>query len=170
MPFMKGPAPIRRTIKYLEAGRLYLKDQIKILTINYNMKGDSHQGTRDFVFWLLPQIQYKNPQVQISTFKNMSPTPFIRAFYNTGDQMLVDVDGKSKEEIYEHLIKVIGKSDTVLKAESLSREKKDNPANFGVGCDRHCICEISGQIPCPSTCPLPKHMRGKYKYGKVVED
>lgn len=46
MPFMKGPAPIRRTIKYLEAGRLYLKDQIKILTVNYNIHGQCHQGAR----------------------------------------------------------------------------------------------------------------------------
>lgn len=60
----------------------------------------------------------------------MTPSPFIRAFYgktfihsftikvlnkvikltDTGDHMLIDVDGKSKDEIYEHLIKVIGKS------------------------------------------------------------
>lgn len=46
MPFMKGPAPIRRTLKYLEAGRLYLKDQIKILTVNYNIHGQCHQGAR----------------------------------------------------------------------------------------------------------------------------
>lgn len=43
---MRGLAPIRRTTKYLEAGRLYLKDQIQILTINYNTRGESHQGTR----------------------------------------------------------------------------------------------------------------------------
>jgi small subunit ribosomal protein S25 len=54
----------------------------------------------------------------------------------------------------------------VLEAESISKEKKDNPANFGVGCDRHCICELPGQIPCPSVVPLPMHMRGKYKYKK----
>lgn len=46
MPFMKGPAPIRRTIKYLEAGRLVLKDQIKILTVNYNVIGSNHAGTK----------------------------------------------------------------------------------------------------------------------------
>lgn len=46
MPFMKGPAPIRRTLKYLEAGRLVLKDQIKIFTINYNVKGGNHHGAR----------------------------------------------------------------------------------------------------------------------------
>lgn len=46
MPFMKGPAPIRRTIKYLEAGRLVFKDQVKIFSINYNVHGPHHQGTK----------------------------------------------------------------------------------------------------------------------------
>lgn len=144
-------------------------------------------GFRDFVFWYLPQIQYKNPNVQISTLKNMTPTPFIRCFYGkytttwsskfiwisqikkiteSGEQMLIDVDSRSKEEIHDHLIKVIGKTDDVLRAEAIAKEKKDNPANFGVLCDRHCICEIPGQVPCPGTCPLPKHMRGKYIFAK----
>lgn len=43
-------------------------------------------------------------------------------------------------------------------------EKKDNPANFGVGCDRACICELPGQIPCPGVVPLPNHMRGKFRF------
>lgn len=54
----------------------------------------------------------------------------------------------------------------VLRAETIAKEKKDNPANFGVGCDRHCICELLGQVPCPGTCPLPKQWRGKYLYQK----
>lgn len=54
----------------------------------------------------------------------------------------------------------------VLKAEAVAQEKKDNPANFGYGCERPCICIVPGQIPCPATCPLPKHMRGKYIYQK----
>ena len=35
---------------------------------------------RKFVFFNIPQIQYKNPWVQIMLFKNMTPTPFLR-FY-----------------------------------------------------------------------------------------
>nr|CAH7747005.1 unnamed protein product [Callosobruchus chinensis] len=169
MPFMKGPAPIRRTLKYLGAGNLILKDQIKIFTINYNVSGKHHQGTRDFVFWYLPQIQYKNPHVQISTLKNMTPTPFIRCFYETGDEMLIDTFGRTKEEINEHVIQTVGKTKEVLAAEAIAKEKKDNPANFGVACERHCICEVPGQVPCPGTCPLPKEWRGKYKYN-VVEN
>lgn len=36
---------------------------------------------RDFVFWYLPQLQYKNPNVQIVTFKNITPSPFIKCYY-----------------------------------------------------------------------------------------
>ncbi|XP_045472389.1 probable 28S ribosomal protein S25, mitochondrial [Harmonia axyridis] len=169
MPFMKGRAPVRRTLQYLEAGRLVLKDQIKIMTINYGLNSKNNGGTKDFVFWHLPQVQYKNPDVQIVTLKNMAPSPFVRVFYETGHQMLIDLDCRSKDEIYEHLIRVIGKSEKVLEKETIAREKKDNPANFGELCDRHCICEIPGQVPCPGTCPLPQHWRGKYKYNKIVE-
>ncbi|KAL3283482.1 hypothetical protein HHI36_006622 [Cryptolaemus montrouzieri] len=169
MPFMKGRAPIRRTLEYLEAGRLVLKDQIKILCINYHINGEKNQGTKDFVFWHLPQVQYKNPQIQILTLKNMTPSPFIRVFYETGHRMLIDVSNRNKDEIYEHLIKVIGKSKHVLDEETIAREKKDNPANFGELCDRHCICEVPGQVPCPGTCPVPKHWRGKYTYNKIEE-
>lgn len=43
---MKGQAPIRRTIQYLQSGKLALKDRIKIFTVNYNTYGDQHQGAR----------------------------------------------------------------------------------------------------------------------------
>ena len=32
------------------------------------------------MFFNVPQIQYKNPWVQVMLFKNMTPTPFLR-FY-----------------------------------------------------------------------------------------
>ncbi|XP_051168118.1 probable 28S ribosomal protein S25, mitochondrial [Leptopilina boulardi] len=162
MPFMKGIEPIRRTIKYLNAGRLVLKDEIHILSINYNTFGDHHSGMRQFVFWHLAQLQYKNPDVQIITFKNMTPSPFVRCFYDNGKRMLIDVDSKGKDDIMEHLIKVIGKSQNTLVKEATLREKKDNPANFGYGCERSCMCIIPGQLPCPQVVPLPNHMRGKF--------
>lgn len=46
MPLMKGKAPIRRTIQYLNASKLALKDQIKVFTVNYNVHGEHHQGIR----------------------------------------------------------------------------------------------------------------------------
>ncbi|KAG6801425.1 28S ribosomal protein S25, mitochondrial [Apis mellifera caucasica] len=163
MPFMIGKAPIRRTLNYLKAGKLILKDEIQIFSVNYNTFGKHHEGTRDFVFWNLPQIQYKNPNVQIITFKNMTPTPFIKCYYENGNTMLIDLDSKSKEDILFHLQNVIGKTKHILEEENEMKEKKDNSANFGVGCDRSCICLIPGQVPCPAVVPLPYHMRGKYK-------
>lgn len=99
---MKGRAPIRRTIEYLTSGNLVLKEQIKVVSINYNTFGSHHDGARlgffltqssgcfstdrtsyyrDFVFWNLPKLQYKNPEVQVVTFKNMTPSPFIRCYF-----------------------------------------------------------------------------------------
>lgn len=69
---------------------------------------------------------------------------------------------------YLNVIKYIFYSE-VLEAEAVAKEKKDNPANFGYACDRNCICEIPGQVPCPGICPLPKHWRGKYKFNKIVD-
>lgn len=46
MPFMIGSHPVRRTLQYLKAGKLVLKDRIKILSVNYNTHGDHHLGAR----------------------------------------------------------------------------------------------------------------------------
>lgn len=81
MPFMKGAEPVRRTLKYLEAGRIHLKDKIRVVSINYNTHSRHHVGARNFIFWTIPQLQYKNPDVQIVTFKNITPTPFIQCYY-----------------------------------------------------------------------------------------
>ncbi|KYN00265.1 PREDICTED: probable 28S ribosomal protein S25, mitochondrial [Cyphomyrmex costatus] len=165
MPFMRGKEPVRRTVKYLMAGKLILKDKIQIMSFNYNTHGGHHKGTRDFVFWHLPQLQYKNPNVQIITFRNITPSPFIKCYYEDGKTMLIDADSKSKDEILDHLVRVVGKPLDIIKKETVAQEKKDNPANFGVGCDRSCICHIPGQVPCPGIVPLPNYMRGK----KIVE-
>ncbi|XP_026478435.1 probable 28S ribosomal protein S25, mitochondrial [Ctenocephalides felis] len=161
MPFMKGKFAVRRTLKYLESGKLLLKDRIKIFSINYNTFGEHHQGARDFVYWYLPQIQYKNPEVQVITFKNLTPTPFVKCYFEEGNQLLIDIDSKTKEEVHDHLLKVVGKSEALQLVEKKLKEKIDNVANFGFGCDRHCICEIPGQLSCPGIVPLPLHMRGK---------
>lgn len=46
MPFMKGRAPIRRTLEYLNSGKLVLLDRIRIFSVNYNSYGDHHAGAR----------------------------------------------------------------------------------------------------------------------------
>lgn len=50
-----------------------------------------------------------------------------------------------------------------LAQEAIAKEKKDNPANFGANCPRHCICEVPGQVPCPAIVMLPDELRGKIK-------
>lgn len=90
-------------------------------------------------------------------------------FLEDGKQMLIDIDSKSHDEIVDHVTRVVGKSKDTLHKEELAAEKKENPSNFGVGCFRKCMCEIPGQVPCPGVCPLPKPMRGKYKYFKKDE-
>nr|CAG4652242.1 EOG090X0FQ5 [Triops cancriformis] len=169
MPFMKGAAPIRRTLNFLEASKLVLKNNVRIFSLNYNTREEHHAGAREFVFWHLSQLQYKNPSVQVITFKNLTPSPFITCYLDNGEEILMDIDGKNKDEIVERIKKIICKPDMVLDAETRAAEKKDNPANFGKGCDRHCICEIPGQIPCPSVVPLPKAWRGKYRFQKQDE-
>lgn len=162
MPFMIGKEPIRRTLKYLQAGKLIFKDGIQIFSINYNTYGEPNKGIREFIFWHLDQIQYKNPEVQIITFKNLTPTPFVKCYYEDGKTMLIDVDSVSKDDLLTHLQKVVGKSSSDMSKKSNEVIMKDYPAYFGVNCLRTCICVVPGQIPCPGIVPLPYHMRGKY--------
>lgn len=45
---MIGKAPIRRTLKYLNAGKLVLKENVKIFSVNYNTTKayEHHDGAR----------------------------------------------------------------------------------------------------------------------------
>ena len=45
-----------------------------------------------------------------------------------------------------------------------------NPGNFGLGCDRWCICEIPGQVPCSGFERPPKERTGKWRYHGVDRD
>ncbi|XP_048001423.1 uncharacterized protein LOC125238193 [Leguminivora glycinivorella] len=92
------------------------------------------------------EIQYKNPNVQVATLKNLTPSPFIKCYFEDGRQVLIDIDNKSKEDVLEHLLNTVGKSKEVLEAEAVAAEKKDNPANFGVGCERACMLYIGQMI------------------------
>lgn len=162
---MKGRFPIRRTLDYLQKGDIIFKSKVKIMTVNYNTQGELSDGARKFVFFSIPQIQYKNPWVQIMMFKNMTPSPFVKFYLDTGEQVLVDVEGKDYKQISEHVRKILGKTDEMLQAEAKARLKASNPAHFGPKkyCLRECICEVDGQVPCPGNVPLPKEMTGKYR-------
>uniref|UniRef100_A0A3P8X2U3 Small ribosomal subunit protein mS25 n=1 Tax=Cynoglossus semilaevis TaxID=244447 RepID=A0A3P8X2U3_CYNSE len=152
---MKGRFPIRRTLEYLQKGEIIFKNTVKIMTVNYNTHGELSEGARKFVFFNIPQIQYKNPWVQIMMFKNMTPSPFLKFYLGDGEQVLVDVEGKDYKQISQHVKKILGKTEM----------EASNPANFGPKkyCLRECICEVDGQVPCPSFVPLPKEMTGKYR-------
>ncbi|XP_007562318.1 small ribosomal subunit protein mS25 [Poecilia latipinna] len=162
---MKGRYPIRRTLEYLQKGDIIFKKKVKIMTVNYNTHGELGEGARKFVFFNIPQIQYKNPWVQIMMFKNMTPSPFLKFYLDDGEQVLVDVEGKDCKQISQHVKKILGKSDEVLHAEAQAKMQASHPANFGPKkyCLRECICEVAGQVPCPGTKPLPKEMTGKYR-------
>ena len=200
MPFKQGFAPIRRSVQYLNQSPIVFIDKVKVMTINYNVpqkyftkktEFPQHEGmdsscwfpefflqfsffqipgTKDFVTWTLPQIQYKNPNVQITTFLNQTPSPFITCYLNDGQKVFFDVDGHSKEDITERLNNVLGKSKEQLAKEAEAEAEKDNPANFGRNSQRYCICAEPGQVPCPSFIPLPKKWRGKYRKGQAEED
>ncbi|KAJ3587036.1 hypothetical protein NHX12_013426 [Muraenolepis orangiensis] len=162
---MKGRFPIRRTLEYLQKGDLMFKNRVKVMTVNYNTSGELSEGARKFVFFNIPQIQYKNPWVQVVMFKNMTPSPFLKFYLDDGEQVLVDVEGKDHKLITQHVKKILGKSDEVLHVEALAKLQESNPANFGPKkyCLRECICEVEGQVPCPGTTPLPKESTGKYR-------
>ncbi|XP_030426624.1 28S ribosomal protein S25, mitochondrial [Gopherus flavomarginatus] len=162
---MKGRFPIRRTLQYLAQGEIVFKSAVKVMTVNYNTRGELSEGARKFVFFNIPQIQYKNPWVQIMMFKNMTPSPFLRFYLDSGEQVLVDVEDKSNKEIVEHVKKILGKSEETLQKEEQEKKQLSHPATFGSKKYhlRECMCEIEGQIPCPGLVPLPKEMTGKYK-------
>ncbi|MCJ8735215.1 hypothetical protein PDJAM_G00244320 [Pangasius djambal] len=162
---MKGRFPIRRTLEYLQKGEVVFRNSVKIMTVNYNTRGELSEGARKFVFFSVPQIQYRNPWVQIMMFKNMTPSPFLRFYLDDGEQVLVDVEGKDYKEITQHVKKILAKSDKVLQAEALAKMESSNPANFGPKKYflRECISEVEGQVPHPGRVPLPKEMTGKYR-------
>ncbi|XP_045166361.2 probable 28S ribosomal protein S25, mitochondrial [Mercenaria mercenaria] len=164
MPFMKGSAPVRRTKAYLEAGKLIFHPRIRVMTINYNLDQKASDGVYNFLFWHLPQIKYKNRHLQLLKFKNMTPTPCIQLFFADRETQVIDVYGRTRNEIHEHLFETFCEP---LKTQS---KEKWNPANFGYGCRHWCMCEVPGQVPCPGFVPLPKEMTGKYIRQKALEE
>ncbi|CAG5135536.1 unnamed protein product [Candidula unifasciata] len=50
MPFMRGAAPIRRTLGYLEKSNLLLKENVRIVMFNFNTEGKPSDGTRSAIF------------------------------------------------------------------------------------------------------------------------
>ncbi|KAJ7417302.1 28S ribosomal protein S25, mitochondrial [Willisornis vidua] len=93
---MKGRFAVRRTLRYLSQGDLVFKSAVKVMTVNYNSAGEMSEGARKFVFFNIPQIQYKNPWVQIMLFRNMTPSPFLRFYLGLDDEGAVVRDKSSQ--------------------------------------------------------------------------
>uniref|UniRef100_A0A0B6ZR08 Small ribosomal subunit protein mS25 n=1 Tax=Arion vulgaris TaxID=1028688 RepID=A0A0B6ZR08_9EUPU len=171
MPFMKGPAPIRRTLKYLEQGKLILKDSVRIVAFIFNTEHPPSSGTENFVFWHFAQMQYKNPQVQLCVFQNMTPSPCLQFYFDGGSKLVLDVDNQDKDTIHDQVKKIFCKNEETLQMESIAKIKKANPASFGYMCSRECMCEIPGQVPCTRYVHPPREQRGKFVLGgKNVEE
>ncbi|KAF2365914.1 Ribosomal protein/NADH dehydrogenase domain [Trinorchestia longiramus] len=170
--FLRGPAAVRRTLEHLEKDPIKLRNRVQILTLHYNKDEKTHKGMKEFAYWNLNQLQYNNPDVQILTFMNLTPAPFFRAFCDTGEDILVDVDGYDRVSIVKHLRKVLGKSGAKIAADALKKDPiQPNPAHFGWGCWRQCICTTLGQVPCPALVSLPYTYHGKYRFRpELLED
>uniref|UniRef100_A0A2K6G4W8 Mitochondrial ribosomal protein S25 n=1 Tax=Propithecus coquereli TaxID=379532 RepID=A0A2K6G4W8_PROCO len=41
---MKGRFPVRRTLRYLSQGDVVFKDAVKVMTVNYNSRGERGEG------------------------------------------------------------------------------------------------------------------------------
>jgi len=178
---MLGKAPIRRSLKYLQNSPLILKKRVEVFSLYYNEAGEPHQGARDFAFWNVPQLQHKNPNVQVLTNTNMFPGPFIEMYCKDGEEIRMDLYGKNVDEIINHLKKTICTSSTTRSENfatelnthlrGLVREDKEftthelleNPAHFGWMCKRQCICQEFGQVPCPGVVRLPLEWRAHYR-------
>jgi len=161
MPFMKGQAALRRTLGWLQKGEIKFRHDIQIVTMNYNpgTNNPHHSGLHKFVFWHLPQLAYKNPDVQFITYKYMTPTPWVKLYMEDDRQFLVDCDSRSRQEIHDHIKDVFNIPQDEESQEATAIQ--ENPANFGEFCPRQCACELPGHVACPGFAALPFHLRGK---------
>ena len=101
----------------------------------------------------------KNPQVQILTYYDTTPTPYIEVHIEKKGEaeavpIYVDCTDKSEVEILKHIQKVFGKVPEQVALEARQAIPKNEL--FGsatvmnlVGCSRDCMCRGEGQYPCP---------------------
>uniref|UniRef100_A0AC35EYP6 Small ribosomal subunit protein mS25 n=1 Tax=Panagrolaimus sp. PS1159 TaxID=55785 RepID=A0AC35EYP6_9BILA len=165
MPFMRGAMPLRRTLFYLEQGKVILRDDVAVLCIGYHSKPRPEQkGATDFIYWNWAQLQYKNPHIQLIKKQDFVVTPFAMAILKDSREVLFDFEGQSRGEIEERLQTTLGKTPLVRRREFLERMRNHNPAEFGVKCSRQCLCEIQGQQPCTSLLLAPSYLKGKWRW------
>ncbi|KAI6234412.1 28S ribosomal protein S25, mitochondrial [Aphelenchoides fujianensis] len=165
MPFKYGAMPLRRTLYYLEQGKITLRSDVAVLLLGFHRRPQPQQkGAFDFVFWHFAQLQYKNPHLQLIKKSDVSITPFAQAFLENGREVLFDLEDKSREEIVDVLQGTLGKTALVKRREFLERMQDHNPAEFGETCSRHCICEVQGQRCCTGLLQAPDYLRGRTRW------
>eukprot|EP00794_Sanderia_malayensis_P006054 gene6055-6756_t len=146
----KGKFPYRRTIEFLSAGKLILKKSLRTITFSYTTQ-DTGKGLKNFILRDVPQLQYKNPLVQMMTFRNATDFPQIKLYFDDGHKSMIDVDGKKADDILELVGMIGGATDSELqKRKEEKYPGRTNPANFGRNGNFFCICEKPGQVPCSS--------------------
>ncbi|KAI6657593.1 28S ribosomal protein S25, mitochondrial-like [Oopsacas minuta] len=151
-----GKFPLRRTVEYLQRGR-QLKPGIESVGIYFKPLLPADYGTRQFVFYNLPQLVYVNPHIQFNTFKSQRKYASIDFYLTGGDRIQVDLDGKTREEVVEVVLKIAEKSPEQIEADKKPTNVNPmypkyliNPANVGwryFG-QRKCMCEVPGQLVC----------------------
>ncbi|VDD84159.1 unnamed protein product [Mesocestoides corti] len=143
MPLLRGGRyAVTRTKKYLDSGRIVFRECVKVMAINTVSKSEISDGTREFIRWHLPPLQYKNPGVQV----DVCPTPFIKFYLSNGKELDVDCSFHAADSIQDHIAAVCSKTYETLKKEQVENQKIINPANFGTKYPRQCMCEVYGQV------------------------
>ncbi|PAA83279.1 hypothetical protein BOX15_Mlig021689g1, partial [Macrostomum lignano] len=96
-----GSQAVTFTKAYLQSGSLILRDSVKILAFNYLPNQPVSQGVNDFLRMTLPQLQFKNPSVQMLTMQNLAPTPFIQCYMEAEGrrELLIDCSHRKRQEI-----------------------------------------------------------------------
>lgn len=163
--FTKGTTPLVQSTKYLESDPLHFRNSVQVMLAHFNEKQPSSEGLKQFCVWTIPQIQYQNANVQINILKEMTPSPWIQFYLHdphteVEETVVVDCYGKTREQISDHIRRILGKTPKMLKREASL--EATNPAHFGYGCNRWCMCEVEGQVPCPDKEMIPHMKRGKY--------
>jgi len=101
--------------------------------------------------------------VQLVRHELKPPTPYIQAFLQNGQQVLIDIDGHDRGQIYERLKRVLGKTKLVIEQEEAEKAAVENVANFGGKSLRQCICEVQGQQPCSTLIEPPQYLKMNWR-------
>jgi len=167
----KGRFPYRRTVEFLNAGTLRLRGRVQTIAVNLT-SGKSSNGLRNFVMRDIPQIQYKNPHKQIVCFRDKEEFPNLTLWCVGGEKELIDVEGKSADQIVKLLELAASATESELLRKEVAKVKypgRINAANFGKNGHCFCICEKPGQVPCPSRVKFDKPRKWWHDKNKEEE-